>query len=187
MGQGKASLRTDVPARGLDESGAARPYDPPGDPMTTRPHATLIDPPMPVRARLAAAWTSLMFLYAYVDILNFYRPGTVDDILDGIVWEFAISQAWAATALGLMAVPILMIVLSMTLPAQAARVANLVVASVQIPFAAFNVVGESWTLFYGLGFVAEAGLLLFILRCSWTWPRAGVPAARESVRTAARA
>ena len=59
--------------------------------MTT---TTLQDQPMPVRAKLAAAWTSFMFLYAYVDILNFYKPGTVADILDGRVFEFDISQTF---------------------------------------------------------------------------------------------
>ena len=59
----------------------------------------------------------------------------------------------------------------MTLPARANRITNLVVASVQIPYAAFNVVGESWTYFYGLGVVLEVALLALILRYAWTWPR----------------
>ena len=44
-------------------------------------------------------------------------------------------------------------------------------ASVQVPYAAFNVVGESWTYFYGLGVVLEVILLALILRYAWTWPR----------------
>jgi len=45
------------------------------------------------------------------------------------------------------------------------------IASVQVPYAAFNVVGESWTYFYGLGVVLEVILLALILRYAWTWPR----------------
>lgn len=82
---------------------------------TPQPATTLEDQPIPVRAKLAAAWTSFMFLYAYVDILNFFTPGVVEDILDGRVFEFALSQAFSTTALTLMAVPIFMVVLSMTL------------------------------------------------------------------------
>jgi len=48
---------------------------------------------MPVQAKLAAAWTSVMFLYIYVDYLYLYKPGTIDDMLAGVVWEFQISQA----------------------------------------------------------------------------------------------
>ena len=40
----------------------------------------LDNPPIPVQAKLAAAWTSFMFLYVYVDILTFYKPGVVDDV-----------------------------------------------------------------------------------------------------------
>jgi hypothetical protein len=70
-----------------------------------------------------------------------------------------------------MAIPIFMVVLSMTLPARANRITNLIVASVQVPYAAFNVVGESWTYFYGLGVALEVIVLALILRYAWTWPR----------------
>lgn len=136
--------------------------------MTT---ATLQDQPMPVRVKLAAAWTSLMFLYVYVDILNFFRPGVVTDILDGRVFEFALSQTFSASALALMSLPSLMVVLSVALPARLSRIANLVVAALFIPVTVFNLAGESWLVFYGLGVVLELVLLGFILRWAWAWPR----------------
>lgn len=145
--------------------------------MTTRhptTTTTLEEQRMPVRAKLAAAWTSFMLLYIYVDILAFYKPGVVDDILIGVVWQFDITQTWAITALTLLTIPILMVVLSTALPARAARIANLVVASIQIPFAAFNAVGEwgqSWMYFYLLGVALEMVVLALILRWAWTWPR----------------
>ncbi|GGN93864.1 DUF6326 family protein [Nocardia rhizosphaerihabitans] len=138
---------------------------------TPQPTTTLEDQPMPVRAKLAAAWTSFMFLYAYVDILNFFTPGVVEDILDGRVFEFALSQTFSTTALILMAVPIFMVLLSMTLPAGVNRIANLIVASLYVPVTVFNVVGASWLYFYGLGIVLEVILLALILRYAWTWPR----------------
>jgi hypothetical protein len=140
--------------------------------MTTRrPAATLEDKPIPVGAKLAAMWTGVVFLYAYVDIIAFFKPGVVEGILAGKVWEFDVTQTLLTTFLALMAIPIFMVVLSMTLPARANRLTNLVVASVQIPYAAFNVVGESWTYFYGLGVALEVILLALILRYAWTWPR----------------
>jgi Family of unknown function (DUF6326) len=110
---------------------------------TPQPHTTRNGPQsrtpleslrMPVQAKLAAAWVSFMFLYVYVDILGFYKPGVVDDILVGVVWEFDITPTWAITALTLLAMPILMVVLSMTLPARANRISNLVVAAIQVPW-----------------------------------------------------
>jgi hypothetical protein len=138
---------------------------------TTKTTTALHDPPAPVRAKLAAAWTSFTFLYIYVDYLHLYKPGVIDDILAGVVWEFDISQTFVISALMLMAIPILMILLSTTLPARANRTLNLVVASLYIPYSAFNLAGGSWLYFYGLGVVLEVLLLAFILRSAWTWPR----------------
>lgn len=138
---------------------------------TRQPTTTLEDQRIPVRVKLAAAWTSFMFLYVYVDILAFFKPGVIDDILVGIVFEFDITQTLLTAFLALLAIPIFMVVLSMTLPARANRITNLIVASVQVPFAAFNAVGESWTYFYGLGVALEVIVLALILRYAWTWPR----------------
>jgi uncharacterized protein DUF6326 len=150
------------------------------DVRTQRAELTALeDRQLPVQAKLAAAWTGVMFLYAYVDIIAFFKPGVIDDILAGKVWEFDVSQTLLTTFLALMAIPIFMVVLSMTLPARANRITNLIVASVQVPYAAFNVVGESWTYFYGLGVVLEVILLALILRYAWTWPRTSSPSMPE--------
>ena len=149
---------------------------------------TLEDQPIPVRAKLAAAWTSFMFLYAYVDILGFFTPGVVEDILDGKVFEFDLSQTFSTTVLTLMAIPIFMVVLSMTLPARANRITNLIVASLYVPVTAFNVAGGFWLYFYGLGVVLELIVLALIVRYAWTWPRTAPSATmatspdRETVR-----
>jgi hypothetical protein len=153
--------------------------------MRTHRPTMLEDQPVPVRAKLAAAWTSLMFLYAYVDILNFFTPGVVEEILDGRVFEFDLSQTFSTSALTIMAVPILMVLLSTTLPARANRIANLVVALLYVPVTAFNVVGESWLYFYGLGVLVELVLLGLVVRWAWTWPRTA-PTATVPDRTAVR-
>jgi hypothetical protein len=129
--------------------------------------------PMPVRSTLAAAWTSFMFLYIYVDILNFYKPGVVDGILNGLIWRFDISSTLLTVFLVSVSIPALMVVLSMTLPARVNRVTNLVVASLLIPYSIFNAAGAAWewAAFYGISIGIEVLLLAFILRSAWTWPR----------------
>src|SRR5919205_1688426 len=74
----------------------------------TKSTTALHDPPVPVRAKLAAAWTSFMFLYIYVDYFALYKPGVIDHILAGVVWEFQISQTLLTVFLALTAVPTLM-------------------------------------------------------------------------------
>ena len=137
--------------------------------------STLQDPGIPVRAKLAAAWTSFMFLYIYVDYLHLYKPGAINDILAGRVFEFDISQTFVVIALASVAIPIFMIVLSMTLPARVSRAMNLVVATLYIPYSVFNLIGGEWLVFYGLGVVLEVLLLAFVLRSAWTWPRRTAP------------
>lgn len=133
---------------------------------------------LPVQAKLAAAWTSFMFLYIYVDYLALYKPGFLDEILGGTVHEFDTGPTFLALSLTLIAIPSLMILLSMTLPARVNRRINLVVATLYIPVTIYNAAGESWSYsyFYGLSIGLEVLLLAFILRSAWTWPRAGRPA-----------
>jgi hypothetical protein len=137
----------------------------------TPSHNVLEDLRMPVQAKLAAAWTSFMFLYVYVDILGFFKPGTIHDILVGVVWKFDVSQVFMVVALSLMAVPILMVFLSMTLPARANRLMNLIVAPIYVLVSAFNALGESWTYYYTLAIGLEVIVLALIVRYAWTWPR----------------
>ena len=155
---------------------------------TRRPTTTLENLRIPVQAKLAAAWTSLMFLYIYVDYFHLYKPGAIDNILAGVVFEFDISPTLLTVFLALMGIPALMVMLSMTLPARLNRATNLVVASLYIPVTVFNAVGESWewASFYGLSIGIEVLLLAFILRSACTWPRtapsATMPTSSEAVR-----
>ena len=142
--------------------------------MRKRQHTTTLENlHLPVQVKLAAAWTSFMFLYIYVDYFHLYKPGAIDQIRGGRIFEFDISGTLLTIFVVVIGIPALMIVLSMTLPARLNRVTNLVVASLQIPLMMFNAVGESWewASFYGLSIGIEVLILAFILRSAWTWPR----------------
>ena len=140
----------------------------------TKPMTILENRQVPVQAKLAAAWTSFMFLYIYVDHLGLYKPGAVDGILNGLIWKFDVSSTLLTIILVSVSIPALMVVLSMTLPARVNRATNLVVATLLIPFSVFNAAGATWewAAFYGLSIGIEVLLLAFILRSAWTWPRA---------------
>lgn len=144
--------------------------------MMNRTANLLDDPKISPRVKIAAAWASFMFLYVYVDVLNFFKPGVVDDILRGVVFEFAISSALLTAMLISIAIPALMVMLAVTLPARVNRVVNLVLPVIYIPYSVFNAAGETWewALFYGISIAAEVLLLLYILRTAWAWPRAAV-------------
>ena len=149
---------------------------------TPQTHTGLEDPPsqsaledlrVPVQAKLAAAWTSLMFLYIYVDYFHLYKPGAIDQIRGGRTFEFDITPTLLTIFVVVIGIPALMVMLSMTLPARVNRATNLVVASLYIPVTVFNAAGTSWdwAFYYGLSIGLEVLLLAFILRSAWTWPR----------------
>lgn len=147
--------------------------------MTIRTKTLLDNPPVSVQAKLAAAWTSLMFLVIYIDYFHLYQPGEIDDIRDGIIFEFDISATLMSVFFAIIAVPAVMVVLSMTLPARVNRTTNFVVASLYIPAVVVNFVGapSDWAFYYALTIGVEVLLLAFILRSAWTWPRTvAVPA-----------
>ena len=141
--------------------------------IRTAPASLLQNPPVSVQAKIAAAWTSFMFLYIYVDILNFYKPGVVDGILNGLIWKFDINSTLLTIFLVSVSIPAVMVVLSMALPARVNRATNLVVASLLIPYSIFNAAGATWewAAFYAISIGIEVLLLAFVLRSAWTWPR----------------
>ena len=140
---------------------------------TRQPTTAPEDQRIPVQAKLAAAWTSLMFFYIYIDYFHLYQPGAIDQIRGGGIFEFVITPTLVTIFLVVIGIPALMVMLSMTLPARANRAANLVVASLYIPVMVFNAAGASfdWAFYYGLSIGLEVLLLAFILRSAWTWPR----------------
>ena len=146
--------------------------------------------PIPVQAKLAAAWTSLMFLVIYIDYFHLYQPGEIDVIRGGRIFEFDISGTLMSVFFTVIAIPALMVLLSAALPARVNRVTNLVVASLYIPVMVFNAAGATpdYAFYYALTIGVEVLILVFILHSAWTWPRTPAMAAgaattdtRESV------
>ena len=130
----------------------------------------LEDVKVPVKLKLAGLWTSFMFLYVYVDVIGFYKTGVIEEILAGVVWEFAITQTWALAALVVVTIPGLMVFLSLALPARVNRWTNIAVAALYVPVSIFNAIGETWVFYFWFAVVIEVVLLLLAIRFAWTWP-----------------
>lgn len=140
--------------------------------MTTQktPKNELEDVKMNVRVKLAALWSSFMFLYIYVDYFHLYMPGMIEDILKGRVFEFDISHGFLLIALVSVTIPALMIFLSVALPANINRRMNMIIATVYIPYTLFNLVGEAW-IHMVVAAAVEVILLGLIIHSAWKWPR----------------
>ena len=102
------------------------------------PQNALEDIKVSLKLKLATLWASFMFLYIYVDYFALYMPGKIEDILEGKVFVFDITQGFFLTALVSVTIPALMIFLSVALPAIVNRWANIIIAAVYIPYTLFN-------------------------------------------------
>lgn len=121
-----------------------------------------------VKLKLASIWTSFMFLYIYVDYFALYMPSKIDDITKGKVFVFDITQEFIFIALVLATIPILMIFLSLILPAKINGLTNIIVAIILIPYMLFNLTGEAWLHMYFAAAV-EVVLLYLIIRYAYKW------------------
>ncbi|GHN03199.1 hypothetical protein WSM22_46880 [Cytophagales bacterium WSM2-2] len=134
------------------------------------PQNTLEDITVSIKLKLATLWASFMFLYIYVDYFHLYMPGSLKDILAGKVFVFDISYVFLLIAMIFVAIPTLMIFLSVVLPAKVNRWTNIIVATVFIPYMLFNLAGEAWVHMY-FAAALEVVLLCLIIRYAWKWPR----------------
>lgn len=122
-----------------------------------------------VNLKLAALWTSFMFLYIYVDYFHLYMPNSLKDMLAGKVFTFDISQTFLIISLISVSIPAIMISLSVILSAKANRLTNIIVAAIYIPYSLFNLAGLAWIHMY-IGASIEVALLLLIINFAWKWP-----------------
>ncbi len=111
-----------------------------------------------------------MFLIIYLDYFHLYMPNKLDDIMNGRVYVFAVSQGFLVAALSMVATPALMIFLSVALPARVNRLTNIIIAAINIPLILYNLAGEAW-LHMIIGAMLQVMLLSFIIGYAWKWPR----------------
>lgn len=121
---------------------------------------------MNVKTKLAALWTSMMFCYVYGDLLSLYKPGVIEDIM-GEELPIGSAESLLAAAV-MMVIPIIMIFLSVALPAKANRPVNILVgiAYTGVNLAAF-VEPDAYYVFLG---AVEAVITVLIVWHAWKWP-----------------
>ena len=124
---------------------------------------------IPTQLKLAGLWATVMFMYIYVDIIGFFKPGTISDILIGKAWIYDIDQAWLLLSLMLMTLPVIMILVSLMAPASANRIANIGLAAFHIMIA-FGFASGEINAYYVFGTVVELIILAMIIWTAWKWP-----------------
>jgi hypothetical protein len=125
----------------------------------------------PTPLKLALLWTTLMFLYIYNDYFSLYRPGEIEGMMAGRIGPLGEATEGVLVGVSLMlAIPALMIALSVLLPAPASRWLNAGFGAIYTAIQALTLTGDA--LFYRIVVVMEIAVTLTIVTLALRWPKA---------------
>jgi len=126
--------------------------------------------PVNTRIKIAGLWTSMLFVFAYVDIFAFFRKDILEGALAGKVGEFDANQLFFVFTTVYILIPCLMLFLTLVLKAKTSRILNIVIAAIYALTIVGAAAGETWT-YCILGSAVEVILLATIVRYCIKWPR----------------
>jgi hypothetical protein len=122
-----------------------------------------------VRNKISALWTSMLFVFAYVDLFSLYRDDFRADLEAGEIGGFTITQSFLLGTTAYVVIPSLMVFLALILRPGLNRIANLALGILYALTIIASAIGE-WN-YYILGSAIEIALLAAIVYYAWTWPR----------------
>lgn len=121
------------------------------------------------RLKLSALWASVMFCYIYADYFGLFSPGLLAHMNQGMIAP--LGRATPPVMIGvslMMALPSLMIFLSVALPARVSRALNLALGALYTAIIAVTMWSSAHFILFG---VIEIALTLLVIAYAWTWPR----------------
>lgn len=139
--------------------------------MPDRTKADIEDFKPPVKLKLAALWTALMFCYVYGDFFGLFVPGRLSKMNTGLIGPLGEATPMILVGVAaMMAIPSLMIFLSLVLPPVVNRWANLVLGFAYAGIMILTMLPGAPMFYLFLGGI-EVALTLLIVWYAWRWPR----------------
>ena len=126
-----------------------------------------------VRIKISALWTSMLFVFAYVDLFSLYRADFRAEIEAGEIAGFTVNQSFLLGTTVYVVIPSLMVFFALILRPRVNRIANIALSIVYALTIIAGAIGE-WT-YYILGSAIEIALLAAIVYYAWTWPKETPP------------
>lgn len=134
----------------------------------------LQDTTIDIKIQLSLIWTALLFCYIYCDYFDLYAP---DKLKDMIALNSMLDSSWKLLAAAiLMAVPSLMICLSVLLDAKINRILNIGVGVFFVLLLAMILfsLDLQWYKFYVLFALIEIVLAAIIVYKAYYWPKSNI-------------
>jgi hypothetical protein len=124
-----------------------------------------------IRVKLSALWITLMLFYIYADILGFYTPGNIESVVSGEIGGVQITEGFLFMMAIWMAIPSVMVFLSLTLRANVNRWVNILVAIFSIFALAATFFAGEISARYAFQAILEGLLMVAIIWSAWKWPK----------------
>lgn len=137
--------------------------------MADRPASHLRSFRAPTQLKLSALWASLMFCYVYGDYFGLYVPGKLADVAAGRMGFGEVSPTALVLVAVMMAIPAVMVALSLLLPAVPARASNIILGVAYAAIMLLTMSGGAPPFYLVLG-VIEVMLSAAIVFYAWSWP-----------------
>ena len=139
--------------------------------MKTKSIPEYADNVIDVKIKLSALWITLMLFYIYADILGFYSPGIIENVISGEIAGVQLTEGYLLIMAVWMALPSLMVILSLTLKAGINRWINLVMAVLSFVVLGVTFFVGEFSIRYTAQALVEAVLIVLIAWYAWTWPK----------------
>jgi hypothetical protein len=125
-----------------------------------------------VRMKLSALWASVMFCYIYGDFFQLFTPRALEGMLAGKMGPLGptIQGVLLGTAM-LMAIPSVMVFLSLALKPKANRWANIILGVIYTIVMLIIIAMPGPWAFYIFLTIVEVMLTVLIVWYAWNWPK----------------
>lgn len=140
---------------------------------TTQPAASKReDFSVPIKLRLSLLWVSVMLCYIYGDIFSLFVPGSIERLNGGQMGLGATTPAKLLLIAILMAIPALLVFLSLVLPPAINRGVNIFFGLFFTLILLLTMKDglAPWRYFYFFLGVIEIAITSFIAWSAWKWP-----------------
>lgn len=122
-----------------------------------------------VRFKLSALWASLMFCYIYGDFFYLFTHGPIEHMMAGKMGPFEVTQGVLLGVAVLMAIPAVMVFLSLVLEPKLNRWINIILGILYTLVNFASIFSDPWLFFIFLGIV-EIILTFCVIWFAWKWP-----------------
>ncbi len=124
-----------------------------------------------VKIKLSALWAAVMFCYLYGDHFRLFQQGELQRMLEGKMWSLPVTQELLLGTSILMAIPGVMVFLSLALKPNLNRRVNIILGVTYTAIMLITMPG-AWAFYIFLGIV-EVVLTVLIVWYAWGWPKQG--------------